>query len=499
MDLKDSEAAVVKDERAFLRRMNLLRSEVDNRDDYTSLLGEDGGEGDSIRVAFGNIRDALRCAIFLRHRAQQPISVADGTTFILTPRIVLHFGEFTEGWKGRIEGRGQIVVSRLDHAVPPGEILATDAFADTARYLGADLGYSFDYMGEIDLAKDSGKYPCYALSIADEDSPTPASQRPLDLLELAIQLFSNKDQASQVDAVDALGAIESEAASLQLTKIALDQRIPRRVRHAALVKLQERGDDINIDSIIKGFNKESSDVETKALFLLVLGATRREETFETLRNLASTPTNSGRLREAALLAMRGLRGSLIADVVQTGLKASEIEVQTAACVAAGADNTSPDVQTKLRDIVKNGNFPINLRSTACEALASQDLTDTLRDMLSKFVMDRLFPLTVRRYAIDGLARFDDPIAVHAMEDVARRTNDGLRADAIIALAAMKVPPRSSHRRTQPPASHIAEVIQLRTRPQSGGTRASSPAGQVTERLPADPSLASRAGAPDAPA
>ena len=163
----------------------------------------------TIRLAFTNVRDALRCAIFLRHRAQQPIDADDGTTFRLIPRIVLHFGEFTEGFKGRIEGRGQILVSRLDHAVPPGEILATDAFADTACHLDADLGYSFDYVGECDLAKDSGKHPCYAVGIADEDIPAHSSQRPSDLLELAMQLFGRGDQTSQADAVEALSAIES--------------------------------------------------------------------------------------------------------------------------------------------------------------------------------------------------------------------------------------------------------------------------------------------------
>jgi HEAT repeat protein len=464
MDLKDSEAAVVKDEAAFLRHMNLLRAEVDNKVTYTSLIDEDGGEGDSIRVAFRNIRDALKCAILLRHRAQQPIPADDGTTFTLTPRIVLHFGEFTEGWKGRIEGRGQIVVTRLDHAVTPGEILMTDAFADTARHLGADRGFSFDYIGEVDLAKNSGKQPCYALSIASEDTPSQHSKPSVDLLEHAMQLFSNGDQASQADAVDALGAIESEAASRQLTKIALDQELPRRVRHAALVQLQECGDDVNINKITKGFSKERSDVETQALLLLVLGAAGREETFETLRNVAITPANSSRLRESALLAMRSLRGSLMADTVHTGLNAQEVEVRIAACVAAAADNSSPEVQAKLCEIAKDPDTPMNLRSTACEALASQELTDTLRGMLSRFVLERSFPATLRRYAMDGLARFDDSVAVRAMEEVARRTNDGLRADAIIALAAMNAPRRRPRRHTPPPESHVAEVIQLRARP-----------------------------------
>lgn len=469
MDMKDSEAAIVKDENAFLKRMYALRSEVDDRAEYASLTGDDGGEGDSIRVAFSNIRDALRCAIILRHRAQQPLYAADGSSFTLKPRIVLHFGEFTKGWKGRIEGPGQIVVTRLDHAVTPGEIFATEAFVGTARSLEALQGYDFDYVGEIDLAKNSGKCSCYALSVADEDSLSHSSRQLLDPLELAIHLFKNGDQASQAAAVDALGAIESERATHELTKIALDQKVSRRVRHAALAKLQEHAEDVDIEIIVKAFNEESSDVETQALLLLTLGAAGREETSEILRNVATRSTNSSRLREAALLAMRSLRGSLIADAVETGLKAPEMEVQAAACVAAASHTTSCDAQAKLYDIAKDANKPRDLRSTACEALASQEFTNTLRDMLGEFVLDRSLPLTLRRYAIDGLVRSDDPSAVRAMEEVARRTNDGLRADAIVALAEMKAPPRSVRRRVQPPASHVAEIIQLRTRPQPGTT------------------------------
>jgi hypothetical protein len=473
MDLKDSEAAVVKDEDAFKRRMHLLRFEVSNKKEYGSLLGEDGGEGDSIRVAFTNVRDALLCAIVLRHRAQQPIRAADGTTFTLLPRIVLHFGEFSEGWKGRIEGRGQILVTRLDHAVPPGEILATDAFADTARHLGADLGYSFDYVGECDLAKDSGKHPCYAVTIADEDMPAPSSQRSPDLLKLAMQLFGRGDQASQADAVEALGAIESVESSNRLMEIALNPKVARQVQHTALVKLQERGDDIDTKRITEAFKKRSYDVETRALLLLALGAAGREEVFETLNNVVSMPSCSSRLKEAALLAMRRLRGSLIADAVDTGLKCPEIEVKAAACVAAVAGGMSVDVESKLQGIVQGADNPVSLRAAACEALASQELTETLRRMLSGFVLERALPPTLRRYAIDGLARFDDPVAVRTMEEVARRTSDAVHADAIIALATMKAPRPRPRPRAQLPASHIAQVIQLRTRPQPTSTQTSS--------------------------
>ena len=159
MDLKDPGSLARKDERAFLTRMALLRRQVGV---YRSCLGTEGGEGDSIRQAFTDLRDALQCAFYLRHAAQQPIESEDGP-YILEPRIVLHFGEFTKN-DDRIEGLGQILVTRLDHAVPPGEIWATEAFADIARHVGADKGYSFEYVGQRELAKQTGECRCYAVA-----------------------------------------------------------------------------------------------------------------------------------------------------------------------------------------------------------------------------------------------------------------------------------------------------------------------------------------------
>jgi HEAT repeat protein len=476
MDMKGSTGAAVKGVRALLDRMNLLRIEVSDKETYPSLFGKERGEGDSIRLAFTNVRDALQCALLLRNRAQQPILADGGTTVILAPRIVLHFGEFTEGIEGRIEGLGQIVVTRLDHLITPGQIWATEAFTDIARHLGADEGYSFKYIEEFDL-EGLGKYRCYAVGATAEDIPSYDFQRPRDLIALAMEFFSDEDEASQLEAIEALGDIESEAAARQLTEIALKQEVARSVRHAALAKLQDRAGDIDIKRFSKAFKNEGSDAETRALLLLVLGATGREEVLGTLSKVVlplpdSTPY-SARLREAALLAMRNLRGSLIANAVEKGLRDTDVDVQKAACVAAAAGRMPTDIQDELDRIIQDAKLPIDLRGAACEALASQKMTNKLLGMLSQFAWDRGLPLTLRRYAIDGLACSDDPIAVHTMEEIARRTGDGLRADAIIALAAFKAARRRPRRRAQEPESHLAEVIQLRTRPQSGGTQPSS--------------------------
>jgi hypothetical protein len=163
MDLEGSEAAARRDATAFMAFIALLRTQVDPAI-YPSLLGRDSGEGDSIRQAFTDLREALQCAFLLRHAAQRPVQAEDGL-YTLTPRLALHFDEFHKREDDRIEGVGQILVTRLDHAVPPGEILATEAFTNVARYIGADRGYSFEDIGKRKLGKNAGEYPCYIVTL----------------------------------------------------------------------------------------------------------------------------------------------------------------------------------------------------------------------------------------------------------------------------------------------------------------------------------------------
>ena len=458
MDLKESEAAVHKDEDAFLKRMNLLRGQAKV---YRSCLGTEGGEGDSIRQAFTNLRDALKCAFYLRNAAQQPIESKDGP-YILEPRIVLHFGEFTKN-DDRIEGLGQILVTRLDHAVPPGEIWATEAFADIARHVGADKGYSFEYVGQRELAKQSRKHPCYAVELIGRTITSDSLHRPSDPVELAMRLF---EQGDQVEAISALGTINSELASRHLMDIALNSEVDRRVRHSALASLQERGGDIDIERIGHAFTNESTSVETRALLLLVLGATRSEEIIGTLSDVITkqSPRMPIRLREAALLAMRNLGGSLAAEAVQNALNDSEDLVRIAACVAAASGRMPIGVQTRLDEIVRNDEIAMDLRSVACEALSVQQITKKLIEILEVLVLNRDLSPTLRRYALSGLAQSDDPVAVRAVEEIARRT-DELRMDAIPVLAAMRAPRRERYRRPRQRGSSVAEVIELRTQPQ----------------------------------
>jgi hypothetical protein len=371
------------------------------------------------------------------------------------------------------EGTAQITPTRLDHAVPAGEILATEAFADVARHIEADKECSFRYKGKLKLEKGSGEHPCYTVALTNEAASFGGVGRRKDPVELARDMFERGELSSQANAVDQLGEMESESASRQLLRIALDRSVERRVRQAALVRLQDRGEDIDASEVRGAAQEETSPVETRALFLLVLGATGSRDAFDVLSNVVTgKPPEDSRLREAALLAMRGLRGlksSEIGDVVVGSLEGSvEHDVRVAACVAAASGPMSVTVQKRLYEIIANPEEPLGLRTIACEALASQTtMTRTLSQWLEGLVQDREFPFTVRRYALDGLAQSDDPPAVQAVEEVARRTDDQLQAEAIGVLAAMQAPRPGAYRRPRQPASHLADVIHRRTRLQSG--------------------------------
>lgn len=178
-----------------------------------------------------------------------------------------------------------------------------------------------------------------------------------------------------------------------------------------------------------------------------------------------------RLREAALLALRRRRGALVTGAVEYALRDSEEdEVKTAACVVA-ASGQIKGIEKTLFEIVGNHNLPMKLRNVACEALARQSITRNLNQNLEKLAANRDLPLTLRRYAIEGLARSDDPVAVHAIEEIARRTDDDLQIDAMIVLAPMRTTRRRARRRLQEPESYVAEVIELRTGDTSGSTQA----------------------------
>jgi len=463
LDIYDSTTAEHQGEEEFEAFMELLLHEVD-RGAYPSLIGTWRDEGDAVRVAFANVREGLRCAFLLRNRAQQPVEMADKSSISLKARIVLHFGEFLKTEDNRIKGIEQILVTRLDHAVPPDAIWATEAFADIARHIRADKGYSFEYVGQRELDKDAGTHPCYSVTLTSAGTGG-GLLRPYDPIETATQLLDRGDSSSQASAVAVLTSEETQLACNKLMDIALSSDIDLRVRQAALVGLRRCGDYIDIGRIKGAYNDENSPTELRAQLLLALGVSRSENVIDTLASAAAS-RGPARIREAALLAMHGFSAKLInASVMGALTDLKEVEVCRAACVAAGGYRyMSGDVCEKLNEIALDPALPVGLRSVACEALCSQEPYDELIEMWAALAQGNRLPLTLRSYAIEGLAQSDDPAAVEAVEEVARRINDDLRDDASAVLPAMRAPRRRVRHRTRRPESDIAEVIRLRTRP-----------------------------------
>ena len=469
LDIYDSTTAVHQGETEFLAFIELLKNQV-HQDIYPSLIGEAIDEGDAIRAAFADVREALLCAFRLRHSAQTPVELQDRPNICLKARVVLHFGEFQKTQSGQIKGLEQILVSRLDHAVTPDEIWATEAVYDISRHIHADSRYSFEYMGQCELDKGAGTHPCYRVDFASAGASGGGAHRPYNAVEAATQMLARRDALSQASAVGVLTNDESQLTSDKLMEIALDSNIDVRARHAALAVLRKRGDYIDIGRITEAFNQKDSPTELRAQLLLVLGATRSETVIGTLAAAAiSTPGERSRIREAALLAMYGFRASLIGSLVIGALiNSEEVEVRKAACAAAGGCRyMSGEVCRKLLDIALEAAFPIDLRSVACEALCSQEITNELIRMWAGLAQDNTLPLTLRSYAIGGLAQSDDPVALRAVEEIARRVNDDLQGEAGAVLPGMRAPRHRVRHRVKRPASDIAEVIRLRSRPPQG--------------------------------
>lgn len=466
LDIYDSTAAVQQGEREFLAVIQELKGQV-HQDIYPSLIGNGpADEGDAVRAAFADVREALLCAFRLRHLAQKPVELKDRPNICMQARVILHFGEFQKTEDGLTKGNEQILVTRLDHAVAPDEIWATEAVYDITRHIHADSRYSFEYMGQCEFDKGKGTHPCYRVNFASAGGSGGGALRPYSAVEAATQMLARGDALSQASAVAVLTNDESQLTSDKLMEIALDSNIDIRARNAALAVLRKRGDYINIRRITEAFTREDSPTELRAQFLLVLGATRNESVINTLVTAAiNIPGKPSRIRETALLAMYGFRESLIGQSVIGALTDPEVEVRKAACVAAGGCRyMSGEVCRQLCDIALKPEFPIDLRSVACEALCSQKITDVLIEMWANIAQNNRLPLTLRSYAIGGLAQSDDPAALRAVDEVARRVNDDLQGEAGEVLPAMRAPRRRVRHRVKRPESDIAEVIRLRTRP-----------------------------------
>src|SRR5262249_54489165 len=153
--------------------------------------------------------------------------------------------------------------------------------------IGVDKGYSFHYVGPQKLAKNSGKHPCYVVTLAGQDaSARNLAGRP-NLFQRALELLDQEDPSSHAAAVEVLGDINSKSASHHLVDTAINPEVDHRLREAALINFQDRGDKMDNSDIEKtgeAFSNETTPVEIRAMFLFVLGATRRESVFTALGN-----------------------------------------------------------------------------------------------------------------------------------------------------------------------------------------------------------------------
>ena len=156
------------------------------------------------------------------------------------------------------------------------------------RYLGADLGYSFDYVGELDLAKDSENIHAMHLALPMKIArhPVPSGRSICLSLRYSCSAMEIKRRRSML-------SMRLEPSSRKRHRFSLRKlRWTKKFRAGCGMPPWSSFRSAVMISILivlsRDLTKETSDVETKALLLLVLGATRREETFETLRNVAST-------------------------------------------------------------------------------------------------------------------------------------------------------------------------------------------------------------------
>jgi hypothetical protein len=114
-------------------------------------------------------------------------------------------------------------------------------------------------------------------------------------------------------------------------------------------------------------------------------------------------------------------------------------------------------------IVKNPDEAEDLRVVASEALANQPAGQQLVNALADFAKDRELPRSVRLHALEGLAHADAPHSRAAIYEVAMRTDDDARTQALLFLSSIAAD-RHITRRQTPQMPTIAKIIEMRRRP-----------------------------------
>jgi HEAT repeat protein len=461
LDLEGSESWSRQNNPDFVANMERLRSVAD---EFSTQAGRDDGQGDEIWRAYQSSRQALMCAFALLHACRDPDRILRGLR-PPKPRILLHWGEFSVDSEGRVLGPEQVTVKRLDEAVQSDEVWATRAFASAAGQHPIP-GVRFDYVGRRELDKGSGSHPCFRVQLVNSTSESVPP--PYDIDSLARSLYRSGQENERLDAIEALATLGTTAAASTLVAIANDGLAQSRVRQAALAALQDLGSRVDSGDLgvlrTLAVNFIDKDAELAALTLLAAGATGDESTVSLLCNAVQRiPTSPTRVREAALLAMRSFDGKLISDAVLRGLNDDSDTVRIAACVAAEQSRTTADVIARMVGIVKNPDEAEDLRVVASEALANQPAGQQLVNALADFAKDRELPRSVRLHALEGLAHADAPHSRAAIYEVAMRTDDDARTQALLFLSSIAAD-RHITRRQTPQMPTIAKIIEMRRRP-----------------------------------
>lgn len=134
--------------------------------------------GDAFYFVFGEIESAGRFALDLRDRVCAVDWKSKGLPRDISLRIALHAGPLYS-CRNPITGRrtytGSHVVrtARIEPITPPNQVYASESFAATAAAQGI-AAFSFRYVGQTPLAKETGLFPTYLVHRA---ARIPASRR----------------------------------------------------------------------------------------------------------------------------------------------------------------------------------------------------------------------------------------------------------------------------------------------------------------------------------
>jgi len=154
-----------------LGRVSVLVAEGPERPVLTNTWG------DAVYLVFDETDEAGRFALKLRalfgqkEKPKQNLPRADDLPAELNVRIALHTGPVllcVDPILRQMTFTGSHVshTARIEPVVEKGEIWTSGAFAAhaaIAELKGKSLGFGFDYLGEVDFAKNYGRYPLFRL------------------------------------------------------------------------------------------------------------------------------------------------------------------------------------------------------------------------------------------------------------------------------------------------------------------------------------------------